>query len=99
MGRNKPQKRSIADVCERAERFVADQRLGATGYAASWVARAVRAAVLRSDAGNVLQPVTWRVVLQDYTQDGEVVRIDPSVTWVLVDDETGEVRADPMVSL
>lgn len=99
MGRKKPHKRSRMDVFDRAERFVAEGRRGDTGPWACLVARAVDAAVLRTDSGSAILPVTWRVVLQEHTSDGAIAMIDPSMTWVLVDDETGEVRADPLVSL
>lgn len=86
MGRKKPQQRSIEDVFARAERFLAEEP------ASAWAPRAVDAHVLRTDAGNVRYPITWFVRVQYVDREGIRIQMDPSETWVFVDDETGDAR-------
>jgi hypothetical protein len=88
MGKKQPQKRSFEDVFARAERFLAEEP------AAAWAPKAVDADVLRTDAGNVAHPITWFVRIRYVDQNGVDIRMDPSETWVFVDDETGDVRLD-----
>jgi hypothetical protein len=77
MGRRKPQQRRAQDVLELAQRACRDH---------TWVARAISAELVRTDAGRVVTPGTWIVTVQFEGVDGPAI--------VLVDDQTGEVRSD-----